>query len=173
MRRGALLAGFVCVALGVVPSALSVGAPRSALATASVSLPSKGKAAFALVTVTGTLQVGITDPGLTLALSQDPHTFPVSVAAAAGATKIAKKGGRVTVQYAVWLANRSAQPPKQKLELVVIGAHSNWAGDPQMYAQSSDCRAVKQLRYTEYFRFLGGSAPRVQLAAALRLAGCG
>lgn len=172
MRRGPLLACFVCVALGVVPVALSVG-PRFALGTASISLPAKGKTAFAFVTVTGALQVGTTEPGLTLALSQDPRAFPVSVAAAAGATKLTKKGGRVTIQYAVWLRNGGAQPPKQKLELVVIGAHSIWAGDPQIYAQSSDCRTVRRLRFTQYFRFLGRSAPRSQLAAALRVAGCG
>jgi hypothetical protein len=172
MRRAALLACFVCVALGVVSAALSVG-PRTALGTASISLPAKGKAAFALVTVTGALQFGMTEPGLTLALSQDPRTFPASIGAAAGATKLTKKSGRVTVQYAVWLGNRSVQPPKQKLALVVIGTHTNWAGDPQIYAQSADCKTVKKLRFTAYFHFLGRSAPRTQLTAALRLAHCG
>jgi hypothetical protein len=172
MRRAALLACFVCVALGVVPVALSVG-PRTALGTVSISLPAKGKAAFAMVTVTGALQFGMTEPGLTLALNQDPRTFPASVAAAAGATKLTRKGGRVTVRYAVWLGNRGAQSPKQKLGLVVIGAHSIWAGDPQIYTQSADCRTVKQLPFTAYFRFLGHAGPRTQLTAAFRLAHCG
>jgi hypothetical protein len=143
-----------------------------ALGSPSIGVPAAGKAGFAIVTVTGTLQVGVRDPGLTLGLAQNPRAFPASVEASAGAMKPTTKGGRTTLQYAVWIANRSSKSLSQKLGLVVVGAHSNWAGDPQIYAQSASCHAVSKARYSIYFHFLGRRTPSAQLAAALRLAHC-
>jgi hypothetical protein len=140
--------------------------------TISIALPAKGKASFAVVTVSGTLKLGVTDPGVALALAVDPRKLPSKVHAAEGETKPATSHGTTTVQFYVWIANLGAQASKQTLDLVVIGARSVWGGAPLVREKSVDCRALKGLRYRTYVSLVGSLSPRVTLAKALKAAGC-
>jgi hypothetical protein len=167
-----VLAGVFSTALLPV-SAAPVGAPRMALSpTISIPLPAKGKAGFALVTVTGALKLGVSDPGLTLALAVDPRKLPVTVHAADGQTKPTTSHGTTTAQFYVWIVNIGARAPKQTLDVVVVGAHSVWGGSPLVHEKSVDCRALKGLRYRASSSLVRASNPQATLANALRAGGC-
>ena len=172
-------AGLVLIVLCVISAALlparatPVGAPRMALSpTISIPLPAKGKAGFALVTVTGTLQLGVTNPGLVLGLALDPRKLPATVGAASGQTKPTATHGATTVQFYVWMDNVKAQAPKQTLDLVVIGSHAALGAAPVVHEKSIDCRGLNKLRYTTYIRYVGPSSARTILVRALKTAGC-
>jgi hypothetical protein len=166
----------VLVVVGAVAplsvSAAVAGPPRSALGSVSIPLPSKGKAGFAVVTVTGKLVLGVTDPALTLSSTVDPRKLPVTVQAGGGATKPTTKNGVTTVQLYVWIKNAGAQAPKQTLDLAVIGAHALWAAGPLVQEKSLNCGALSKLRYTAYFHYAGAPSAREILVGARRAAGC-
>jgi hypothetical protein len=140
--------------------------------TISIALPAKGKASFAVVTVTGALKLGVTDPGLTLGLQVDPRKFPVTMHAADGQTKPTTSHGATTLSFYVWMLNTGAQTPRQTLDVVVIGARSVWGGSPLVHEKSVDCRALKGISYKAYYSMLRAASPQETLAKALKVGGC-